>query len=48
MRVVKGNLVKNGLMKYKRLVQFNQRIIVVSILMDVMIIGAMDIPNGFV
>ncbi|CBY02093.1 hypothetical protein IAQ61_006681 [Plenodomus lingam] len=47
-RVVKGNLVKNGLHKYDRLVRFNQRMIVVSILMDVMIIAAMDIPNGFV
>ncbi|KAH9861703.1 hypothetical protein J1614_011456 [Plenodomus biglobosus] len=47
-RVVKENLVRNGLQKYDRLVRFNQRMIGVSILMDVMIIAAMDIPNGFV
>jgi hypothetical protein len=47
-RVVKANLVENGLQKYNRLVRFNQRIIVISLLMDVMIIGAMSIPNGFV
>jgi hypothetical protein len=44
---VKRNLVVNGLQKYNRLVRFNQRIIIVSLLMDVMIIGAMSIPNGF-
>ncbi|KAF1848761.1 uncharacterized protein K460DRAFT_353702 [Cucurbitaria berberidis CBS 394.84] len=47
-RVVNANLVENGLEKYRRLVRFNQRIIIVSLLMDVMIIGAMSIPNGFV
>ena len=47
-RVVKANLVRNGLQKYMKLVRFNQRIIIVSLLMDVMIIGAMSIPNGFV
>ena len=46
--VVKANLVEHGLEKYNALVRFNQRIIVVSLLMDVMIIGAMSIPNGFV
>ncbi|KAL1596365.1 hypothetical protein SLS60_009011 [Paraconiothyrium brasiliense] len=46
-RTVKQNLVANGLQKYNRLVRFNERIIVVSLLMDVMIIGAMSIPNGF-
>ena len=46
--VVKDNLVVNGLQKYNRLVRYNQRIIVISLLMDVMIIGAMSIPNGFV
>ncbi|OAG02031.1 uncharacterized protein CC84DRAFT_1051733, partial [Paraphaeosphaeria sporulosa] len=45
--IVKQSLVANGLQKYNRLVRFNQRIIVVSLLMDVMIIGAMSIPNGF-
>lgn len=47
-RVVKANLVKNGLDKYNKLVLFNQHMIVVSLLMDVMIIAAMWIPNGFV
>lgn len=47
-RVVKDKLVRNGMGKYSGLVRFNQRIIVVSILMDVMIIAAMNIPNGFV
>lgn len=46
-KIVKENLVANGLQKYNRLVRFNQRIIIVSLLMDVMIIGAMSIPNGF-
>jgi hypothetical protein len=48
MRVVRQNLVKNGLEKYNKLVQFNQHMIVISLLMDVMIIAAMWIPNGFV
>ncbi|CAO2654029.1 Nn.00g107620.m01.CDS01 [Neocucurbitaria sp. VM-36] len=47
-RVVKANLVDNGLEKYNRLVRFNQRIIFVSISMDVMIIAAMSISNSFV
>ncbi|KAF9701192.1 hypothetical protein EKO04_001073 [Ascochyta lentis] len=47
-RVVRANLVKNGLEKYNKLVQFNQHMIVISLLMDVMIIAAMWIPNGFV
>ncbi|PSN72490.1 hypothetical protein BS50DRAFT_630515 [Corynespora cassiicola Philippines] len=47
-RVVKANLIDNGLEKYNKLVHFNQRIIVISLLMDVMIIAAMSIPNGFV
>ncbi|KAF2440021.1 hypothetical protein P171DRAFT_324955, partial [Karstenula rhodostoma CBS 690.94] len=46
-RIVKQNLVVNGLQKYNRLVRFNQRVIIVSLLMDVMIIGAMRFPNGF-
>ncbi|KAF2655674.1 hypothetical protein K491DRAFT_598406 [Lophiostoma macrostomum CBS 122681] len=47
-REVKANLVRNGLHKYDRLARFNQRIIIVSLLMDILIIGAMSIPNGFV
>jgi len=46
--VVKSNLVEHGLEKYNALVRFNQRIIVVSLIMDVAIIGAMSMPNGFV
>jgi hypothetical protein len=48
LKVVKANLVNNGLQKYNKLLRFNQRIIVLSLLMDVMIIGAMSIPNSFV
>jgi len=47
-RVVNADLVRNGLTKYNRLVRFNKRMIVVSLSLDVMIIGAMSIPNGFV
>jgi hypothetical protein len=47
-RTVKENLVANGLQKYNRLVRFNSFMIVVSLLMDVVIIGAMSLPNGFV
>lgn len=48
LKTVKANLISNGLTKYNKLVQFNQRIIGVSMLMDVMIIAAMSIPNSFV
>jgi hypothetical protein len=48
LKVVKANLIKNGLHKYNKLLKFNQRIIALSLLMDVMIIGAMSIPNSFV
>ena len=48
MRVVRANLVKNGLEKYHKLVQFNQHMIVISLLMDIMIIVAMWVPSGFV
>ncbi|KAF1992961.1 hypothetical protein P154DRAFT_504205 [Amniculicola lignicola CBS 123094] len=48
LKVVKANLINNGLQKYNKLLRFNQRIIVISLLMDVMIIGAMSIPNSFV
>ncbi|KAJ5055125.1 hypothetical protein J3E74DRAFT_227956 [Bipolaris maydis] len=47
-KTVQSELVRNGLSKYNRLVRFNKRIIVVSLLFDVMIIAAMSIPNGFV
>ncbi|KAF2790695.1 hypothetical protein K505DRAFT_409675 [Melanomma pulvis-pyrius CBS 109.77] len=48
LKTVKENLINNGLQKYNKLLIFNQRIIVVSLLMDVMIIAAMSIPNSFV
>ncbi|XP_014562704.1 hypothetical protein COCVIDRAFT_83774 [Bipolaris victoriae FI3] len=48
LKTVKENLIKNGLTKYNSLVRFNQKIVIVSLLMDVMIIGAMSIPNSFV
>ncbi|KAH7116178.1 hypothetical protein B0J11DRAFT_119129 [Dendryphion nanum] len=48
LKVVKANLINNGLQKYNKLLLFNQRIIIVSLLMDVMIIAAMSIPNSFV
>lgn len=48
LKVVKANLINNGLQKYNKLLRFNQRIIIVSLLMDVMIIAAMSIPNSFV
>jgi hypothetical protein len=48
LKTVKSNLISNGLTKYNKLVRFNQRIVMVSLLMDVMIIGAMSIPNSFV
>jgi hypothetical protein len=47
-RVVRANLVEHGLEKYNALVRFNQYMIVVSLLMDVSIIAAMSMPNGFV
>ncbi|KAH7069160.1 hypothetical protein BKA63DRAFT_102191 [Paraphoma chrysanthemicola] len=48
LKTVKANLISNGLTKYNKLVRFNQRIVVLSLCMDVMIIGAMSIPNSFV
>ncbi|KAL5113325.1 hypothetical protein ACEQ8H_008804 [Pleosporales sp. CAS-2024a] len=48
LKIVKANLIRNGLTKYDKLVKFNQRIVIISLLMDVMIIGAMSIPNSFV
>ncbi|KAF2994502.1 hypothetical protein E8E13_002454 [Curvularia kusanoi] len=48
LKTVKANLISNGLTKYNRLVRFNQRIVIISLLMDVMIIAAMSIPNSFV
>jgi hypothetical protein len=47
-RTVKANLVANGLQKYERLVRFNQVMIIISLLMDMVILGTMSLPNGFV
>lgn len=47
-KTVRKNLVANGLQKYSSLLNFNVRIIFISLLMDVMIIAAMSIPNSFV
>jgi hypothetical protein len=48
LRTVKANLISNGLTKYNKIVRFNQRIVILSLLMDAMIIAAMSIPNSFV
>ncbi|KAB2110766.1 hypothetical protein AG0111_0g260 [Alternaria gaisen] len=48
LKTVKENLINNGLTKYNKLVRFNQQIVMVSLLMDIMIIAAMSIPNSFV
>ncbi|KAF2129231.1 hypothetical protein P153DRAFT_15809 [Dothidotthia symphoricarpi CBS 119687] len=48
LKTVKANLINNGLTKYNKLVRFNQRMVGISLLMDVMIIAAMWIPNSFV
>ncbi|EON66376.1 hypothetical protein W97_05473 [Coniosporium apollinis CBS 100218] len=45
---VKSRLVRNGLQKYNALVQFNMRIIVISIGMDFLLIGTMFLKNGAV
>jgi hypothetical protein len=45
---VKANLVSNGLHKYNKLVRFNQGMILVSLSMDVVILGTMSLPNGLV
>jgi hypothetical protein len=47
-RTVKANLVSNGLQKYNKLVRFNQGMIVISLLMDIVILGTMSLPNGLV
>ncbi|KAL7269727.1 hypothetical protein RUND412_007594 [Rhizina undulata] len=48
MKVVKARLVSQGLTKYDALVRFNVRIVMVSLAMDVMIIGLMSLKNGAV
>ncbi|KAK0213158.1 hypothetical protein DFS33DRAFT_100980 [Desarmillaria ectypa] len=46
--MVKRRLVDHGLKKYDRVMRFNQRIIVVSIGMDVLLMGATTLKNPFV
>lgn len=46
-RSVKKQLVANGLTKYDKLVRFNTRIMVVSLSMDLLIIGMMSAPDRF-
>ncbi|QRV93458.1 Es2 domain-containing protein [Ceratobasidium sp. AG-Ba] len=46
--IIKKRLVSMGLKKYDRLVKFNERIIMVSLSMDVLIIGMMSYRNDFV
>ena len=45
---VKRKLVANGLTKYNRLVRFNQRIIIVSITMDALLLASMSFTSGTV
>lgn len=47
-RVVKARLVTQGLTKYDKLVQFNVKIVMVSLTMDALIIGLMSLKNGAV
>ncbi|KAI1504842.1 hypothetical protein F5X99DRAFT_370034 [Biscogniauxia marginata] len=49
LRVVKQRLVKeHGLVKYKPLISFNAKLMVVSVAMDAMLIGLMWLPNEVV
>ncbi|CAG9982225.1 unnamed protein product [Clonostachys byssicola] len=47
-RIVKKNLVDNGLQKYNNLVRFNMLIIGFSLSMDILIISMMSLRNTFV
>ncbi|KAK0183765.1 hypothetical protein F5146DRAFT_1147063 [Armillaria mellea] len=47
-RMVKGHLVDHGLKKYDRVMCFNRRIIIVSIGMDVLLMGVTTLKNPFV
>ncbi|KAK0438486.1 hypothetical protein EV421DRAFT_1906733 [Armillaria borealis] len=47
-RMVKGRLVDHGLKKYDRVMRFNQRIIIVSIGMDILLMSATTLKNPFV
>ncbi|KAF2811140.1 uncharacterized protein BDZ99DRAFT_570400 [Mytilinidion resinicola] len=45
---IRHRLVRNGIEKYNDLVRFNLRIIIVSISMDLLIVGTMFLQNGVV
>jgi hypothetical protein len=47
-RIVQKRLVRQGLVKYDRLVRFNVWIISFSLAMDLLIIGMMSLNNSFV
>lgn len=47
-RIVKQNLIENGLHKYNNLVKFNMFIIGFSLAMDVLIVAMMSLNNSFV
>ncbi|KAF8600126.1 hypothetical protein BDV93DRAFT_448286 [Ceratobasidium sp. AG-I] len=47
-RIIRKRLVAMGLKKYDKLVRFNEKIIIVSLAMDVLIIGMMSYRNDFV
>lgn len=47
-RTVKTRLVSQGLVKYDRLVKFNQFMVVLSLSMDCLIIAMMSLNNSFV
>jgi hypothetical protein len=46
--LVKRKLLSGGLVKYRRLFQFNIAMIVVSLSLDVLLIGLMSLPNGLI
>lgn len=46
--LVRSKLIQRGLQKYQPLFKFNAVIVVISISMDVLIIGMMSLPNGLV
>ncbi|KAI1343720.1 hypothetical protein F5Y15DRAFT_175762 [Xylariaceae sp. FL0016] len=46
--LVRAKLISNGLTKYDRLFTFNLGMIVISLALDVILIGTMSLPNGIV
>ncbi|KAK0230078.1 hypothetical protein IW262DRAFT_1488527 [Armillaria fumosa] len=47
-RMVKGRLVDHGLKKYDRVMRYNQRIIIISIGMDILLLSVTTLKNPFV